>query len=110
MVKSLWNQKVKMNLFSLILATITLLIQEYADYDKEEDHNKTLLELKRDLNFPRIKSFDFIVGEWLFIDRYTQYSVVLSKQTFNACGTHKSWVKFYFTLPNTPTIMADCWL
>lgn len=52
-----------MNLATIILASITLLVQKYADFDKEEDHKKALSELKRDLNFPRITTYDFIVGE-----------------------------------------------
>lgn len=52
-----------MNLFSMLLASIAVLIQDYADYDKAEDYEKTLNELKPDLNFPRIKTYDFIVGE-----------------------------------------------
>lgn len=42
---------------------MTLLVQRFADYDKEEDYKKALQELKRDLNFPRITTYDFIVGE-----------------------------------------------
>lgn len=52
-----------MNLAAIILASITLLIQKYADYDKEEDYKITLSELKQDLNLPRIKTYDFIVGK-----------------------------------------------
>ncbi|KAG4075742.1 hypothetical protein HA402_003568 [Bradysia odoriphaga] len=50
-----------MNLMTLILSTITLLVQKYADYDKETDYRNTLCELREDLNFPRIKMYDFIV-------------------------------------------------
>lgn len=52
-----------MNLASIILASITLLVQNYADFDKEEDYKKTLSDLKQDLSFPRIKTYDFIVGK-----------------------------------------------
>ncbi|KAJ6644321.1 Glucose dehydrogenase [FAD, quinone] [Pseudolycoriella hygida] len=50
-----------MNLASLVLASITLLVQKYADYDREENYKKTLVELAPDLNFPRITTYDFIV-------------------------------------------------
>lgn len=52
-----------MNFTTLILASINMLIQNYADYDKEFDYKKTLTDLKDDLGFPRIRVYDFIVGE-----------------------------------------------
>lgn len=56
-----------MNLASIILASVTLLIQKYSDIDKEDDYKLALAELKSDLNFPRITTYDFIVGEELFV-------------------------------------------
>lgn len=55
------NYFVRMNLMSLILSTIALLVQKYADYDKETNYRNTLADLKDDLNFPKITTYDFIV-------------------------------------------------
>lgn len=52
-----------MNLAPIILASITLLVQKYADYDEQVDLQKTLAKLRDELSFPRIATFDFIVGE-----------------------------------------------
>ncbi|XP_037034227.1 oxygen-dependent choline dehydrogenase-like [Bradysia coprophila] len=50
-----------MNLLPIILASITALIHNFADYDKAKDYSKTLSTLDGDLNFPRITTYDFIV-------------------------------------------------
>ncbi|CAL8130336.1 unnamed protein product [Orchesella dallaii] len=50
-----------MQLATFVLGSIPLLIQLYARKYLEEDKVKTMAELQKDLNLPRIKEYDFIV-------------------------------------------------
>lgn len=52
-----------MELSRLVLGSISLLIQLYADKYRDDDFTKTLYELEDDLHFPKIKTYDFIVGK-----------------------------------------------
>ena len=61
-----------MNLMSMILSTIALLVQKYADYDKETNYRNTLADLKDDLNFPKITTYDFIVGNYFNQKKFAQ--------------------------------------
>lgn len=53
-----------MNLTFFITASIALTIQKYADKYREEDLSKTLADLESDRSLPRIKTYDFIIGEY----------------------------------------------
>lgn len=44
-----------------LLASIPLLGEQYADYFKKQDLDKTARELEGDDSLPRIKSYDFII-------------------------------------------------
>jgi len=52
-----------MKLAAFVLGSIPILIQFYARKYLEEDRIATITELDGDLNLPRIKEYDFIVGK-----------------------------------------------
>jgi hypothetical protein len=52
-----------MKLAAFVLTAIPLLIQLYSKKSQEEDYAKTLTELEDEFGVPKIKTYDFIVGE-----------------------------------------------
>lgn len=56
-----------MNVANFLWESIPLLLQLYANLYLKTDFDKTKVELETEFNVPKIKSFDFIVGEFLYI-------------------------------------------
>lgn len=52
-----------MNLAAFLFSTVTVLMHAYMEQDKQNDLNKTLDDIKDDINFPRPEEFDFIIGK-----------------------------------------------
>jgi len=52
-----------MKLAAFVLGAVPILIQFYAKKYLEQDKVATITELENDLNLPRIKEYDFIVGK-----------------------------------------------
>jgi hypothetical protein len=52
-----------MRIASFVLGSVALLIQHYADKYQQIDFTQTLAQLDADLNLPRIRQYDFIVGQ-----------------------------------------------
>lgn len=52
-----------MDLTTFVFAGLPVIIQQYADFYKKRDLEATLKELESDQGLPRIKEYDFIVGE-----------------------------------------------
>lgn len=52
-----------MNIVDIFLGSIPLLLQFYAEMYRENDLKNTMLELDSEFNVPKIKSYDFIIGE-----------------------------------------------
>src|SRR5271168_3090767 len=50
-----------MNLATFIFVSVPLAIQFYSARYRQEDHSRTLQEVKTDFGVPRIRTFDFIV-------------------------------------------------
>jgi hypothetical protein len=57
----------KMRFVEFILQSIPLVISLYAKKYLDDDLAQTLVELENDSSLPRIKTYDFIVGEFGFI-------------------------------------------
>lgn len=47
-----------------LFSAIPLLIELFVKHDMREDLAKTIQELENDSNLPRIKTYDFIVGNF----------------------------------------------
>lgn len=54
-----------MNIAEFFLGSIPLLLQFYAEMYRETDLKNTMVELESELNVPKVKSYDFIIGEFL---------------------------------------------
>lgn len=52
-----------MNVLELLLGSIPVLLQLYAEMYRETDFKSTMLELESEYNVPKPKTYDFIVGK-----------------------------------------------
>lgn len=52
-----------MNIVDFLLGSIPLMLQFYAEMYREMDFKNTILELESELNVPKFKAYDFIVGK-----------------------------------------------
>ncbi len=68
-VEALLSFSIEMNIYAFSVGSVALLIKLYIDYNQMKDLGTTLEELKADSSLPRIREYDFIVGEHLEIVR-----------------------------------------
>ena len=63
-----------MRVVEFLLQAIPLLIQLYSEKYLQDDLERTMNELENDSNVPRIKSYDFIVGKFILLLKFINFS------------------------------------
>lgn len=62
-----------MNVPDLLWKSLPLLLQFYADFYLKADLQKTKEELKTEYNVPKIKTHDFVIGNFIFSKKFKAF-------------------------------------